>query len=190
MIRDFPSRHARRDEADNSHAHSIHIANHIRRNVRHASRVDLLQIRRQPRKMRFALRLPHRIEAEIEFVIADGHRIVVHCIERGDRRVRLRRVLLREIVDERRPLRRISAIEQQRMRRLRALLLHERRHFCQSVRHRFIGVIIPGSEMAMRIRCAQQRDCHRRRPRVRWLSPLRRPRRRRNNALLRIHSWP
>jgi len=79
--------------------------------------------------MRLALRLPHRIQAEIEFMIADGHRIVVHCIERSDGRIRLRRALLREVINERRPLRRIAAIEQQRVRRIRALLLHQRRHF-------------------------------------------------------------
>ena len=151
MVGYFPVGNSWRHESHDADAHALHGFDDVGREVRNSRRIGLLDIRGEPWKLRFTFRLPHHFLAEIKLVVADGHRVVVQQIERGNHRIRPRGVFFGEEISEGRALDGVSAIEQQGVGIFGARLLDERRNFGEAAVLRLIAVIVPRNEAAVRV---------------------------------------
>ena len=167
MLRNLPPRHSRRNKSHNPNAHAANILDDVRPDKSIARRINLLQIRRQPRKIRFPFRLPHFRQPKIKFMIPHSHSVVMHLIKSRNRRILRLQILHRKVISQRRPLRSVAAIQQKQFRRLRPLLFHQSSNLRQRKIRSLIRVVVNRLNMPMNIGGRKQSDRLPRSPRSR-----------------------
>jgi hypothetical protein len=150
-VRRIPAHGAGRRRADDADVHAI-AADHRPRTpgARRAStgRVGGEQLER--RRRHFAMQ---RGNAVIELMIADGHRVVVHGVHRGDHGAWLQRVDARGGKGERIPLQKITGIDQHHAIRIRgADGIDDRRRAGESAGgFRGVGVVVPAADATVHV---------------------------------------
>src|ERR1700683_1147285 len=108
--------------------------------------------------MGFGFCLPHCGKAEIEFVIADGHGVVVEGVEGGYGGIRWGGLLFCEVVEERSAFGGVAAVEEEGVGSGGALLLDESGDLVEAVGDGLGGGVVPGEEMAVGIGGGEEGD--------------------------------
>jgi hypothetical protein len=160
MRRRLPARHGLRRQAENADADTVDGFDHVRSKGRLA--VLARDVGRKPGKLRLRLRLRKARQAEIELVVADGHRVVAHQVHGAHRRVAL--VRDRPGKDEglrRGALDRVPRVEQQQRLPLGPGRPHGRRDARQPLAKVAVGRLIVRIHVPVQVRCVE--DCQRRR---------------------------
>ena len=106
-------RDALRNEPDQRHAHAPHVFDDVGIKMPHAARIGLLDVRRKNREMGFALGFPEILEPEVQLVIAHCARVISDGVHHQHHWIRLRRLILCEIISKWGALNRIAGVQQQ-----------------------------------------------------------------------------
>ncbi len=152
-----PVRHARRGETKYADSHTSDFFNDVRFVVRLLFGF-VVRVRGEPREVCFAARFLQDLQAEVVFVIADSHRVVVQRAHHEHHRIWRRVVLATMKRREWRTLDRIAGIDQQNVRLFFADAFDQRGNLRKAAIVSLVGVVIDGVDVAVQIRGAEDRD--------------------------------